>query len=460
MLFVRGARCFLHDFHHFLPRAAARWQSSLIALLLLGLPIVFRLGVAPALLALFLAVTFYLSRRERVVGAMLIGVLGLLPLAGELLARQTSFAGTSAEDVYLIERGGTGADEAATAVTRRAGEDKAGYAELVALGRHDLRRGAVDPAIEHLKGAVGQRNNDPIAMINLGNAMVAKGDLEGALTLYEGAARRDSNLAAAHYNLGKVRARRAATLSADLVPIELDRAHESITRATALDPPLADRKDPPDEDFQLSRWLLSPPLPGSEVAALADPGIRAEDVRSQLTSKILGDLAHALAPFYPAVLALLLVGLGGLRKAVRASKECNKCGRPVCLRCDPETGAGSEMCQQCVNVFARKGVVAAPLKIRKQIEVSHYQSRQDRLSYLFGLLCSGAGHIFTGLPLRGAVYAFLFLFAIVMFFFRAGVMRSPYGDLPLAIRLVPLAVIFFSVYLLSLRGLYKRQNLE
>ena len=47
-----------------------------------------------------------------------------------------------------------------------------------------------------------------------------------------------------------------------------------------------------------------------------------------------------------------------------------------------------------------------------------------------------------------------------MFVFRDGVMRSPYGEIPLALRLVPLGLIFLTVYLLSLRGLYKRQSLE
>jgi hypothetical protein len=81
-----------------------------------------------------------------------------------------------------------------------------------------------------------------------------------------------------------------------------------------------------------------------------------------------------------------------------------------------------------------------------------------RLSYLFGLICSGAGHVFYGLPVRGAAYTFLFLFAGFSVFYRQGVLRPPYASAPWLLRLLPLGLTFLAVYLLSLRGLYKRQE--
>ena len=117
-----------------------------------------------------------------------------------------------------------------------------------------------------------------------------------------------------------------------------------------------------------------------------------------------------------------------------------RCGRPVCRRCDPELSGGSVLCQQCVNVFARKNVVGPPVKIRKQIEVAQFRLRVERLSYLFALLCSGAGHVFFGLPVRGAIHAFVFLFTLSTVIFRQGVVRYPYGTEPLFMRLAPLGI--------------------
>ncbi len=79
VLFLRRVRLFLHDFHFLFPRSLARWQSAAIAILLLLLPIVFRMGVALALLTAFAMVTLYLSLRERVVALVLLAFVGVVP---------------------------------------------------------------------------------------------------------------------------------------------------------------------------------------------------------------------------------------------------------------------------------------------------------------------------------------------------------------------------------------------
>jgi hypothetical protein len=60
VLFLKGARYFLHDFHHLFPRSAAPWQTTALALLLLSVPVVGHIGVVPVLLVLFAASTLYL----------------------------------------------------------------------------------------------------------------------------------------------------------------------------------------------------------------------------------------------------------------------------------------------------------------------------------------------------------------------------------------------------------------
>jgi hypothetical protein len=75
-----------------------------------------------------------------------------------------------------------------------------------------------------------------------------------------------------------------------------------------------------------------------------------------------------------------------------------------------------------------------------------------------GALVSGAGHLFAGLPVRGIIYAFLFLFAVAAIFLRHGVLRAPYGELPLYLKLIPVFVLLLPLHLLTLRGLYRRQQ--
>jgi tetratricopeptide (TPR) repeat protein len=456
MLFARRARYFLHDFHHLLPKAAARWQSVAAAALLLSVPVVMRLGAVPLIFMLLVTVALYLSFTERAVVAVLITLLGLLPYGASFVAKRAVFAGTQADDVLEVERGGHGAEAAVARVAQRAAEDRAVYAELFVLGRYELQRGKLEPALTHLKAAIVSRAGDARAMVNLGNAMAAKGDLEGATVVYESAAKADPQLAAAFYNLGRVLEVRAAALPAATAPLELDRARSALAQARQLDPKLEARKDP-GNDLQVNRLLVAPGLPSGELASMADVGSLYEKVQAQVGAQLFSDLELPLAALVPLLMGLALLGLGELRLKVGASKVCNKCGRPVCRRCDPELGRGSEMCHQCVNVFARKDVVPPPVKVRKQVEVARHQSRMDKVAIGFGLVCSGAGHLFAGLTIRGTVYAFWFLFVVVMVFLRNGVVRTPYGDPTFVLRMAALVVIFLVVYLLPLRGLTKRQ---
>lgn len=456
VLFARRARYFLHDFHHLLPRAAARWQSVAAATLLLSVPVVMRLGAVPLLFVLLATVAFYLTLTERVVAAVLIASLGLLPYGASFVARRAVFAGTLADDVFEIERGGHGAEDAVGRVSQRAAEDRAGYAELFVLGRYELQRGKLEAALAHLKAAIVSRAGDARAMVNLGNAMAARGDLEGAIVVYESAAKADPQLAAAPYNLGRVLEIRAAALPAATAPLELDRAKSALAQGRALDPKLEARKDP-GNDLQVNRLLVAPGLPPDELASMSDPGSLYEKVQAQVGAQLVSDVELPLGALLALALGLLLLGLGELRLKLGVSKVCNKCGRPVCRRCDHELGRGSEMCHQCVNVFARKDVVPPPVKVRKQVEVARHQSRMDKVAIGFGLVCSGAGHLFAGLTLRGTLYAFWFVFVVVMVFLRDGVVRTPYGDPTFVLRMGALAVIFLVVYLLPLRGLTKRQ---
>jgi hypothetical protein len=173
---------------------------------------------------------------------------------------------------------------------------------------------------------------------------------------------------------------------------------------------------------------------------------------------LVGDVPSAVAIVYPLIVALALLGFGFLGKSLEAAKVCNRCGRPVSKRGDPDVSPGSPMCTQCVNVFARKNVVAPSVKVRKQLEVARYESQMERASTILGVLWSGMGHVFSGAPVRGAIYGYLFVLAITGAVLRAGVVRPPFEGVPMVVRLVPLALLFFTVYPLSLLRLRRRQS--
>lgn len=459
VLFARRARYFFYDFHFLFPKALARWQSAAVAVLILLLPIVFRMGVAPALLALFAAVVLYLTTAERVVAAVLVTLLGVMPALGALVVHHTAFAGTPAETAYLLEQGGSGAELLAQRVAKKAAEDKASFAELFALGRFELRRGKLDLAIPRLKAALLKKPNEPRAELNLGVAMLLNGDLENPRSLFENTAKAEPALAEPLYDLARLYQRRGATLGRDVLAAEVDRANAAMAEARIRNPAIADAKEPaPGEKLVANAFLMTLPLSRDELLGLAWLPDAEDRVRSQLSRSLVGDLPEAAAPFFPALGAAALLALGFLSRALEAARPCVKCGAPVSRRGDRELSKGSSMCTQCVNVFARKGVVPTALKVRKQLEVSRYETRMERVSYALGLACSGMGHVFSGLVVRGTVYGFFFLLVIVLFLQRHGVLRAPYEAAPQVLRLVPLGLVFVLVYVLSLRGLLRRQG--
>jgi len=456
VLFARRARYLFHDVHHLFPKAAHRWQSAAVLVLLLSLPLVFRLGLAPWLLLLFAAVCFHLSNRERLVAAVMLLVLGLVPMAAGWLAAHTAFAGTVAEDVYLLERGGLLAADAAVRTHDRVSENKADFAEQFALARYLARRGNLKDAVALYKQAAAKKTGDARLLTNLGNAVLAQGDGDGAAELYLEATQADPTLADAFYDLSKVYYRRAAVASDEQIGPELDRAQTALATSQRLDHALLSRTDPPADRYLANRLLLSPGLETSEIVALASD-VHGQKIAHQLSSRVLGDLDPTTAAAYPGVVALLLLFVGWARRGRGVSKPCDKCGRPVCRKCDPELGLGSTLCNQCVHVFARKGAVPGAVKVRKQIEIRRYQQGRNRISYVFAAVCSGLGHLFSGFPVRGAIHAFLFLFGLSCVFLRDGVVRAPYGPAPLWISMVPVGILVGLVYFLSLRGLYRRQ---
>jgi len=460
VLAIRRGFYALYDFHFIFPRVASRWQTGALLVVLLALPVVFRLGLVPVLLTVFFALALYLTTVERVVVAVLIGLLGGVPTVAGLVVEQLAFAGTRAEQLYLLERGGTGLEPLVAELTQLASEDKASYPELMALSRYQLRRGRAEAAARALRQALNIIPNDPAARVNLGMAMVILGDLENPRALFEEAGKQDPTLAQAAYNLGRLYQRRVATYG-DKVSAEVDKISQELFTARTIDPSYAQLSKDADgtpRSLLANVYLQSVPLPMRVILADAKAPDAARRVKSQILQLLMGEVNETLALVYPGLLALLILGFGFLSTSIHAARPCNKCGRPVSKRGDPDVSVGSLMCTQCVNVFAKKNVAAPSLKVRKQLEVARYQSRQERTSSVLGFICSGMGHVFAGFPARGTLYGFVFISLLTALMLRNGVLRPPFEPLPLLVRLVPVGVALVLLYVLTLRGLRKKQG--
>ncbi|HSP17984.1 MAG TPA: hypothetical protein VLQ79_00605, partial [Myxococcaceae bacterium] len=194
VLFLRAAPSLIHDVHHAFPRGVARWQAGALLGLVLLLPWVFRMGLLFPSLVLFAAVTLYLEPKERWLMAVLLAGACLVPALGGALAQATTFAGTPAEHVLQLERGGLEATGAAAHVEARLAGGRATYPEVYALAGWELRRGKLESARAHAGRALALRAGDARSQTLLGNVAFAETRWPEAIAAYTRATELDPTL--------------------------------------------------------------------------------------------------------------------------------------------------------------------------------------------------------------------------------------------------------------------------
>jgi len=450
LLFASRLRIFLHDFHH-LPvvRAGTMVQGSVLALVLLGMPLVFRLGPFAALFVAALAAWMYLATRERIAVTAALLALTALPWLALQAAEATAWQGTLADDVYELEYG-EARRELAASLTVRAGEAKEGLPApaLQALGRWHKRRGDLDEARRWYEAAAAMAPRSGAVQVNLGNVHFLQGNLEEAKGAYLAAADRAggmTTLAAAHYNLSKVYLRLAA----------VEQSSEARKKAQQEDPGYLARHGS-DDDFRANRWLVDVLVPADAVAALAagDPGPRA--VAEAVRRRVGGPVPGSAWPMLPLLLVASLWGLTLLHGRLDPSRTCERCGRPACRRCD---GAAATTCGQCLNVFFRQNVVDSRDRLRKEVQVRRHAQWRRFLARALAVAGGGAGHVVSGHALLGFLLLFLLLFLGFVIWFWQGVLPPPQSSPYAAALRLSLAVpLFVALYALAVRDAFRRSG--
>jgi len=441
VLFARYLNLYAHDVHHLFPAGARHWQTKMLAVAILLLPVFLQMGPVPLIFTALLACALYATTVEVVVACALLGVLAVSPYAAEGIARVAAFGGP-AVDVWLTEHGlGTGPELARLQRRLEIGNE---LAVDFALARKAKRDGDLATAEKLYLRGLEAPNSTAIGLAsvrnNLGNVYLLQGDSTRALAQYQLAVELRESLAAAHFNISralglggvetleKVQSEQARAL-------ELDRsAIESFTGGQLQ----ANRKSNKFVmDVSLPDDLLAPLLNHEERVA-APVG---DEVRAQLAGGLPLDFASAL----PIIAAAIFLGLHFGRGRIRPSGRCERCGREVCKRCDPDARPSEALCAQCVNVFIRRTGVDAAERIRKEYAVQAYHRRRHAIARVLAVL-SGAGHVMMGYPLRGLFYLLVTGWLVASVVLWRGLLHDP-----VAVR---------SGYAFCLRDLINRQHTE
>jgi tetratricopeptide (TPR) repeat protein len=450
LLFLSRMRLFLHDFRH-LPvvRSGTQGQATALALALLALPLVFRIGPFALLFVGALAVWAYLSLWERVAAtASLLALVAIPFLAGQAV-RVTAWQGTLADDVHEIEAGWPTPAFVAEMKERSEREPLPATA-LLAVGRWHKRQGQFELARRWYDAALVADPRSAEAQVDLGNLLFLEGDLEGAKTAYLAAVDRAhdlSTLAAAQYDLSKLYLRLAA----------VGQSSEARRKAQQADAGYLARHGS-DEDFRANAWLLDA-LPSPErLAALAALDAAPRAVGDAALRRVAGPLSRWGWPALPLALTASLWLLALLAPRLSPTAPCDRCGRPACRRCDP---AATSSCGQCVNVFLRQNAVDPRDRTRKEAQVRRHVRVRRMTERALAVVGGGAGHVAGGRPVLGFLVLFALLFLGCVAWFWHGVIPPPqHSPYAAALRLLVSVPLFALLYGIAVRDAFRRTRPE
>ena len=457
VLLARYLNLYAHDVHHLFPEGARRWQTKMLAAVILLLPVFLQMGPVPLLFTVLLACALYATTLEVAVSCALMLVLAASPYAAEGIARVAAFGGPPV-DVWLVEHGlGTGPE---VARLQKRLEVVNELAVDFVLARKAKRDGDLVTAEKLYLRGLEAPGSTALGLSsvhnNLGNVYLLQGDSAKAMAQYQVAVELRENLAAPHFNMSR---------ALGLGGVEtLEKVQSEQARALELDRPAVEAfiGGQLQANRKSNKFVMDVALPDDLLAPLMNNEERvAEPVGDEIRAQLAGGLPLELASGLPLLAGAIFLALHLGRGRIRPSGRCERCGREVCKRCDPDARPSEALCAQCVNVFIRRTGVDAAERIRKEYAVQAYHRRRHTISRVLAVL-SGAGHVMMGYPLRGLVYLMVTGSLVASVVLWRGVLHDPVA--------VRSGISFFrigltlsglvAIYAFCLRDLIQRQHAE
>jgi tetratricopeptide (TPR) repeat protein len=447
-----------HDVHHLFPGGAGGWQTGMLAAVLLLLPLLLQMGPAPLVLTALLACALYASTSEAVISVLLLGALAASPWAASRIARVAAFGGP-AMDVWLLEHGeGAGPEIARLQKRLDAGNE---LAVDFALARKAKREGDLATAEKLYLRALEVQGATSAGLAavrnNLGNVYLLQGDIAKAIAQYQQAVDLRESLAAPHFNVSRALAMSGGVETLEKVQSEQARALD-LDRATLE----AFTGGQLQANRKANRFVMDVPLDASQLEPLIDLEERAADaVGDEVRAQLAGNVPAPVAAALPVLAAIGVLALQLARRRVRPSGRCERCGREVCRRCDPDARPTEALCAQCVNVFIRRSGVDPAERVRKEFAVEAYHRRRQLAARVLAVL-SGAGHVLLGYSIRGLFFLLVTACLLASVVLWRGVAHDPLalGSGISVLRLGFAAALLIAVYAACLRDLLGRQRSE
>lgn len=364
LLILRVTPLFKHDLAEWTRRKYAPATETLLPIMLYLLPIIFGLGLLPAVLLCLLPLGIYMTGRERLLlGALVLSLL-LLPAGYQLLANMLTSTSSPRFQALLQVEDGNRAGRTEAELRRWAEEARQDLLPRFYLGRLQRSRGKFIQAEESYSQAQDLAPLEAAIWNNRGNLAYLAGDLPEAQSAYQKAIGLNPDLPHAHFNLSQIlteslfleEAQQEYAQAIRKMPSlgrRLQRAEAEERKMVAMDAPLPVKK--------MWRRVLFLDSPSPEMAEFLWGG------------RFLG-VPLAMLPW---VAGGYLVAFGVcfyLRKQRRFARGCQECGKAFCPRCQRVLGE-VRLCTRCA-IIERTRTGAVPRGIKNiPAEAPHREPR-------------------------------------------------------------------------------------
>ena len=396
ILLARHLRRVSHDVRETADRLFGRRAAVPLALVLFLLPLGFGLGPFWILLFWGALLYIYADRRERMVLAVGLLALGLIPVAVAAISRENVIE-RSPLYVAAIDLEERREDASAEAGLRQASVVFAEDPDVwFLLGVYAERAGDSQKAMAAYDQAVRAGPSDYRPYLNRGNMHFQEGEFAQAIGDYEVAAEKAPRAAEIFYNIALAR---AETYDFDGQAAALNKARELSSRSVTYwsqNPTLARVVSAP---YTVSRARRKIEEWNGEPRGRALPG-HAPPFRVART--VLS--TWALGP-WAALLLALAITRGRRRRG--AASECLTCGRPFCRYCK-RYGEPPAICTPCARL-RKEGIES---QVTHAVEVRRRVRRRDWTCRLTSLLLPGTHRFFSQRPVSGAFVLLLFFFLL------------------------------------------------
>jgi Flp pilus assembly protein TadD len=400
-LLLRHGGLLLHDLEEWLGPAQSHSASLALFLLVLLLPVTTFQGWSWLPLWGLALLFTYLDWRERAVALLLLAAaLAVGPAMGSLEERlQTAKNPLFHAALAAVE---SAPGRAAVARLEEAARSDPDDRDLVyLLGAALKRAGRYADASEVYRQVLARDPSDPFARNNLANIEFARGGYESARARYRAgteAGAAPEVAATSYYNLSLVH----------LQKFEYQAYGEAKSNADRLAPGLVadydrwkyDTRDYAVVDLGLTREEVGDKFAGAETG-VAVRNVAGGGERPARGRALVASLANRFAVSV-AVFALVAFLVSRWRGSKAFTLHCARCGTPFCRFCHLGQVSGG-LCTQCYHLFVVRDGVSGPARSRKMAEVQRAERRRGRIFRALSVLSPGAGQVYGGWTLRGAV---------------------------------------------------------